>query len=251
MQTKKWGPSAWEFVHTVAFRYPDKPTSQDISDYKLFFQYLGTQLPCKYCRESWAIFKEELPIEPFLESKTHLGLWSYLMHNKVNNKLRKQGNPVPPDPTFNEIYERYLSKQGICSQKCWDFLHAITYNYPMEPTNEQKKSTKMFFSSLKKVFPCGQCREIYNKLWTDMPIDPFLDSRLRLCYWLYQMHSKINRVLVRLGNTDITLLTNYDNFCERYEAMRAQCSQQLKTCSIPVDQKDRHNRQLQKMSKNN
>lgn len=239
MQTKKWGPSAWEFVHSVSSRFPTSPTKQDIIDYTMFFEYLGTQLPCKYCRESWVGFKKELPIDPFLESDVHLSLWTYLMHNKVNNKLRNQGNLVPPDPTFNEIYERYLAKKGTCSQKYWDFLHAITYNYPMEPTATQKRNAKMFFTSLKKVFPCTLCCRIYNKLWEDTPVDPFLDSRLKLCYWLYQMHVGMNKILVRLGNTDIPLLPGYNNFCERYEDMRAKCSQQLKTCSIPVDQKDR------------
>ena len=246
MQTKKWGPSAWEFIHTIAFRYPEKPTVQDAKDHKVFFNYLGTQLPCKYCRMSWSTFNGELPIDTFMQSRSHLGLWTYLMHNKVNKKLRTQGNPVPPDPTFNEVIEKYLSKKGMCTQKCWDFLHAITYNYPMEPTNEQKKNTAKFFESLKNVFPCLQCRKIYCALWKDIPIGPFLDSRYRLCYWLYQMHAKMNKMLVRLGNKDIPLLTGYDDFCEKYELMRAKCSKQLKTCSIPYDQKDRRKKANQK-----
>lgn len=234
MQTKKWGPAAWEFVHTIAFNYPDKPTMEDVNDYTVFFDYLGTQLPCKYCRESWANFRQELPIEPFLESGIHLGLWSYKMHNKVNNKLRNQGNPVPVDPTFNNIYDKYRAKRGVCSQKWWDFLHAITYNYPMEPTREQKKDTHMFFISLGKIFPCGVCKGLYNKILEINPITKNLESRVKLCNWLYQVHALINKSLVRLGNTDIPILTNYENFCEKYEDMRAKCSQQLKTCSIPL-----------------
>lgn len=231
MQTKKWGPSAWAFVHSAAHKYPPNPTITEKNDYRDFFHCLGTQLPCKYCRESWCIFEKELPIDQYIQTG-RLPLWVYLMHNKVNNKLRLQGNPIASDPTFESISDRYRSNSDICTQQFWVFLHAITYNYPENPTDFQKMDTKKFFKTLRSVFPCKVCRELYRYFWEEIPIDMFLESRYKLTYWLYAIHQKINIALQRLGYPSLEL-PQYQSFCEIYENIRAQCSNAKKTCSAP------------------
>ena len=51
MGTDIWGPSAWHFLHTVAYSYPENPTQNDIYNYNIFFNNIQYILPCPRCRE--------------------------------------------------------------------------------------------------------------------------------------------------------------------------------------------------------
>jgi len=236
MQTKKWGPAAWKFNHAIVYRYPDNPSYKDRKLYKNFFEVLGTQLPCKYCRMSWSGFSSELPIDSFLGSRDKLAFWLYTQHNKVNKKLRDQGNPVDEDPSFHVVCKKYWDNQDYCTQMYWDFLHAITYNYPTKPSDQQKVNTRLFFESLKYLFPCQKCSQIYRILWKKIPINEYLESRHKLTYWLYLIHKNTNEGLIKLGYP-IQPLPDFTIICERYENMRAKCSDATKTCSIPLTKK--------------
>ena len=96
MNTKAWGPAGWMFSHTITFNYPDQidftndEQTKLANDIKLMFRDYRNTLPCKYCRESFAKFLKQLPIEPFLGSRKALTFWFYSIHNKVNQKLRGQ-----------------------------------------------------------------------------------------------------------------------------------------------------------------
>ena len=48
---KKWGPSAWIFLHSVATCFPDEPTTEDRQHYEMFFLSLAYVLPCLECQE--------------------------------------------------------------------------------------------------------------------------------------------------------------------------------------------------------
>ena len=40
----------------------------------------------------------------------------------------------------------------------WAFMHTITFNYPLNPTDDDKQHYKNFFQSLKYILPCNYCR---------------------------------------------------------------------------------------------
>ena len=40
----------------------------------------------------------------------------------------------------------------------WHTLHTISFNYPVNPTNEEKKNYQKFICSLRHVLPCKYCR---------------------------------------------------------------------------------------------
>ena len=98
MDTRFWGPSGWKILHIITYGYPTNPTVEDKQHYGLFFNSLKYILPCKYCRNSLTKFYKQIPIEENLESRDTLTLWIYNIHNKVNNKLRKQGLIKTPNP---------------------------------------------------------------------------------------------------------------------------------------------------------
>jgi len=115
MQTSKWGPPLWKGLHTIAHNYD--PDTHDPNDYITFFSLLGKILPCKYCRESYVEFYKELPINKYTSCQKDMTYWLYLMHNKVNDKLRKQGLLNKPDPTFSSIYEKYERWKADCTKR--------------------------------------------------------------------------------------------------------------------------------------
>lgn len=117
MNTKFWGPGAWRFLHTITFNYPVKPTSEQQFFYRQLFTNFGYTLPCKYCRDSYRQFLRELPLENYLHTRKALVYWLYMVHNKVNNKLRSQGNKVPPDPTFEQVCNYYEKQRADCGGK--------------------------------------------------------------------------------------------------------------------------------------
>lgn len=115
MQTSKWGPPTWKAVHAIAHNY--NPDIHDPEDYRVFFEKLGKVLPCKYCRYSYQEFFEEIPIDDYLGCQRDMAKWMYLMHNKVNDKLRKQGLLEKPNPRFDTIWNRYEQWRADCASK--------------------------------------------------------------------------------------------------------------------------------------
>ena len=41
----------------------------------------------------------------------------------------------------------------------WHFLHTMSFNYPIEPTKEQKEYYYNFYSNLINILPCRYCRD--------------------------------------------------------------------------------------------
>ena len=152
MNTTFWGPSGWEFLHTLSFIYPDKPSYNDKVKMQHFMNSINYILPCKYCRISFTKYTKSLPIDDYLESKDKMVEWLYKIHNKVNKKLRKQGFCKYENPELSLVKDKYKSileqlysicknKKNINNNNCIqdsvtyicnlgrDFLGSIVFNY--------------------------------------------------------------------------------------------------------------------------
>jgi hypothetical protein len=86
-----WGKSIWSTVHVVALGFPESPTDTDRDSYRIFYNALGTVLPCSKCQENYARHMSEVPIDYYLFSKQQLFDWTVKLHNIVNAEL---GKPV-------------------------------------------------------------------------------------------------------------------------------------------------------------
>lgn len=78
---------------------------------------------------------------------------------------------------------------------CWCFLNCIVFNAPIEIPIEERQKYKSFFTILGDVLPCSYCRCSYKQFLEIIPIDNYLDTRLHLAFWLYQIHCKVNEKL--------------------------------------------------------
>ena len=126
----------------------------------------------------------------------------------------------PSKNVFNK--NDYNSSDGMLTSvwgpSLWHSLHAISFNYPVYPTKEQKQQYLEFFKSLKHVLPCKYCRENYKKNIKTVPLNmSTMKSRETLSRWLYELHEEINTMLHKKSNL------TFDQVRTRYEMFRARC----------------------------
>jgi hypothetical protein len=224
MQTTKWGPAGWRLLFAIASNYPDQPTSQDRLLYQFIYTHIANILPCVFCRQSYRQFTQELPIDNWLDNRHTLMYHLYLIHNKVNDKLRQQGYLHYPNPPFQEVEAQYLREKTY--QDCgWDFLYAIIFNYPITPHESDKYNYNMFFHKLKLLLPYEPVRASYAKYWTSHPITNSLSCRDTLIHWFYDAHQAIAHDL------GLSQFPKYEDVCEKYEDFRASCNiKKTNTC---------------------
>ena len=82
--------------------------------------------------------------------------------------------------------------QNIWGPYFWFTLHTITFNYPLNPTKEDKINYKNFFTNFKNVIPCKICKKNYLRKLNESPIDNFLNDRKSIVYWMIDCHNKVN-----------------------------------------------------------
>ena len=124
------------------------------------------------------------------------------------------------ETTFNN--NDYNSKDGMLTSvwgpSLWHSLHTISFNYPTNPTPEQKKRYLSFFKSLRYVLPCKYCRDNYLKNLKRVPLTmKTMKNRKTLSKWLYLLHEEINNMLGKKSGL------TYDDVRNRYEMFRARC----------------------------
>ena len=73
----------------------------------------------------------------------------------------------------------------------WLFLHSVTFQYPEDPTDQDKNNYKIFFESLQNILPCPNCREHYQKNIQENPMN--LESRESLIKWVIELHNIVNQ----------------------------------------------------------
>jgi hypothetical protein len=118
----------------------------------------------------------------------------------------------------------------------WGGLHCISFGYPLEPTDIQKKEYKDFFCLLGKVLPCKYCRISYDEFINNGDTkltDQVMENRHTFTKWLYDLHNVVNN---KLG---VNYGVSYEDICERYESYRSKCTTNPKEkgCITPLDLK--------------
>jgi hypothetical protein len=129
----------------------------------------------------------------------------------------KRDNP----PTFTD--REYNSNDGMLTTVwgpgIWHFLHTISFNYPVHPTEDQKRQYRDFFLQLRHVLPCGKCRKNFASNIKTMPLTRAdLENRNAFSRYMYKFHETVNRMLGKKSGL------TYDDVRERYENFRARCN---------------------------
>ena len=86
-----------------------------------------------------------------------------------------------------------MNNNNIWGPPAWTFLHTVTYNYPENPTDNDKRNFYNFFMSLQHVLPCNKCKAHYQQNIQKYDLSESLDSRENLVKWLIDLHNVVNR----------------------------------------------------------
>ena len=117
--TSTWGPPGWFFLHSVAAGYPVDPDEYDDirgntrghtkRSYAAFFKNTGHVLPCRFCRESYLAFVDEIPIHQYIGSRHRLIEWLFIIHNKVNEKIGDK-----QETSLSSVVSKYERFRASC-----------------------------------------------------------------------------------------------------------------------------------------
>ena len=101
----------------------------------------------------------------------------------------------------------------------WHYLHTMSFNYPVEPTQENKKHYRDFVLNLKNVLPCKYCRINLANNFKKKPLQMcHMKSRETFSRYIYELHETVNRMLNKKSNL------TYCDVRERYEHFRSRCT---------------------------
>ena len=86
-----------------------------------------------------------------------------------------------------------MNNNNVWGPPAWTFLHTITYNYPENPSDNDKKNYHNFFDSLQHVLPCEKCKGHYKQNIQKYDLNNSLDNREDLVKWLIDLHNEVNK----------------------------------------------------------
>ena len=109
---------------------------------------------------------------------------------------------------------------SIWGPSTWHLLHTISFNYPVNPSLQDKVNYRNFVLSLQKVLPCGKCRENLVNNFKTLPLEmAHMESRECFSRYIYELHEVVNKMLGKPASN-----LSYRDVRNRYEKFRARCS---------------------------
>jgi hypothetical protein len=139
---------------------------------------------------------------------------------KNNKKINKSIKHNKKKRNFTK--KHYNSGDGMLTSvwgpSMWHYLHIISFNYPLEPTQQQKNKYKTFINSLQYTLPCKYCRINLNNNFKKYPLsDEIFISRDTFSRYIYNLHELINKMLGKKSGL------TYCDVRDRYENFRSRC----------------------------
>jgi hypothetical protein len=103
----------------------------------------------------------------------------------------------------------------------WHFLHTMSFNYPVNPTPEDKKHYRDYVINLQYVLPCKYCRINLTNNFKKKPLKMcHMASRDIFSRYIYELHETINKMLNKKSNL------SYCEVRDRYENFRSRCTEE-------------------------
>lgn len=145
--TKIWGPYVWIALHFITFGYPINPTDKQKRKYKKFFKLIKYVLPCRFCRESYTYFINNVNklTNDVLLNRNSFVEWLYKIHNCVNIKLNKECKLTIDDikNKYEDCRVKYKKKKN--NQKKNINYKKIKYEYYLNLCNIPFYISKLYY----------------------------------------------------------------------------------------------------------
>lgn len=188
MDKNFWGPSVWRSIHYTSAGYnPANSFSM-----KQFINSLPYLLPCEVCQKHLRTNLKNLPLTPeYLNSSTNMFYWSYLLHDTVNQQLRKYR------PSYQAVAPSYFHgavDTHIWGPDMWKMIHSFAASY--KPSTINAQAFRQFIYSLPGLLNCQNCKNRMLNVLQILPLDnEHLQHTKKLFLWTYQLHNIINEQL--------------------------------------------------------
>ena len=101
MDPSIWGPHYWFMLHTMAFHYPQHPTSIQKKIYHRFIHNLHEFIPNRSMANTFQRLLVDNPVSPYLDNRADFIQWMHHMHNLVNKRLDR------PTMSLSEHYDEF------------------------------------------------------------------------------------------------------------------------------------------------
>tara|TARA_B100001063_G_scaffold86490_1_gene80449 strand:+ start:2020 stop:2718 length:699 start_codon:yes stop_codon:yes gene_type:complete len=134
---------------------------------------------------------------------------------------RKQKGGSKKKRTYTK--KQYNSGDGMLTTvwgpSLWHSMHTISFNYPVNPTKQEKKHYRDFIINLQYVLPCKYCRINLRNNLKMMPLNKcHMKNRETFSRYVYELHELVNKKLKKKSGL------SYCDVRERYEHFRARCT---------------------------
>ena len=147
-------------------------------------------------------------------------------HNRTKNNRSKNNR----NKTMKKTYSKndYASGDGflttVWGPMMWSYLHTRSFNYPVNPSADDKKHYRDFIISLQYVLPCKYCRmNLANNLKKNPIQACHMENRDAFSRYIYDLHETVNKMLKKKVHL------TYCQVRDRYENFRARCTQETPT----------------------
>jgi hypothetical protein len=142
--------------------------------------------------------------------------------NKTKTNRRKSSKLRKHKKTYSK--KDYDSGDGflttVWGPMMWSYLHTMSFNYPVSPSQEDKTHYKSFIENLQHVLPCKFCRiNLANNLLKFPIKECHMANRDAFSRYVYDLHETVNKMLKKESGL---------TFCEvrdRYENFRSRCTE--------------------------
>ena len=140
------------------------------------------------------------------------------------NKTRKNRNT---NNKTKKVFSRkdYKSGDGMLTSvwgaPMWHFLHTMSFNYPVNPTAEDKQNYRNYVLNLQHVLPCKYCRINLKNNLKQKPLQMcHMKNRDTFSRYIYELHETVNKMLKKKSHL------TYCDVRERYEHFRSRCTEE-------------------------
>lgn len=132
-------------------------------------------------------------------------------------ELQAQSKSVEKPDENSPFKSKDGMQSAIFGPAFWMTIHITSFNYPVNPTEEDKQNYATWLLSIGKILPCRYCRENFAQ---NMKTAGFsyesMNSRDSFSRFCYNLHDAVNIMLHKTSPP-------FEEIRDRYEALRAKC----------------------------
>jgi hypothetical protein len=149
-------------------------------------------------------------------------------NTNMQTRKRSTGHETACKPSVTELSrvysdDDYNSNDGMLTSVwgpgMWHYLHTMSFNYPVNPTKQDKMHYYSFMWSLRYVLPCGKCRANLRENYKKLPLTmKHMKNRASFSRYVFDLHELINTMLHKTSGL------TYEIVRERYEHFRSRCT---------------------------